>query len=53
MLSIRMKTKTKDFIQNLFHDIEDEEKAGDLLEEALPGMLFFGSMDSKAHWMKR
>lgn len=31
-----MKTKTKQFIQNLSHDIEDEEKAESYLDESLP-----------------
>lgn len=31
-----MKTRTKQFIQNLSHDIEDEEKAESYLEESLP-----------------
>lgn len=31
-----MKTKTKQFIQNLSHDIEDEEKAEAYLDESLP-----------------
>jgi len=30
-----MKTKTKQFIQNLSHDIEDEEKAESYLDESL------------------
>lgn len=31
-----MKTKTKQFIQNLSHDIEDEDKAESYLDESLP-----------------
>ncbi len=31
-----MKTKTKQFIQNLSHDVEDEEKAEAYLDESLP-----------------
>lgn len=31
-----MKTKTKQFIQNLSHNIEDEEKAESYLDESLP-----------------
>lgn len=31
-----MKTKVKDFIQHLYHDIEDEEKAEEYLDNALP-----------------
>lgn len=31
-----MKTRTKQFIQNLSHDIEDEEKAESYLDESLP-----------------
>lgn len=31
-----MKTRTKQFIQNLSHDVEDEEKAESYLDESLP-----------------
>ena len=31
-----MKTKLKEFIQHLYHEIEDEEKAEKYLDNALP-----------------
>ena len=46
-----MKTKTKQFIQNLSHDIEDEEKAESYLDESLPlvglAVMYFNSLKSR------
>lgn len=48
--SARMKTKLKQFIQHLFHEIEDEDKAEEYLDNALPyiGMIvmYFNSLES-------
>ena len=45
-----MKTKLKQFIQHLFHEIEDEDKAEEYLDNALPyiGMIvmYFNSLES-------
>lgn len=45
-----MKTKLKDFIQHLSHEIEDEEKAEDYLDNALPSIglivMYFNSLES-------
>jgi hypothetical protein len=46
----RMKTKLKQFTQHLFHEIEDEDKAEEYLDNALPyiGMIvmYFNSLES-------
>lgn len=45
-----MKTKLKEFIQHLSHDVEDEEKAEKYLENALPSIgliiMYFNSLES-------
>ena len=45
-----MKTKLKDFIQHLSHEIEDEEKAEEYLDNALPSIgiivMYFNSLES-------
>lgn len=45
-----MKTKLKEFIQHLSHDIEDEEKAEEYLYSALPSIglvvMYFNSLES-------
>lgn len=45
-----MKTKLKDFIQHLYHEIEDEEKAEEYLDNALPSIglivMYFNSLES-------
>jgi hypothetical protein len=44
-----MKTRTKQFIQNLSHDIEDEDRAEAFLEDSLPlvglVVMFFNSLE--------
>ena len=45
-----MKTKLKEFIQHLYHEIEDEEKAEKYLDNALPFIglivMYFNSLES-------
>ena len=45
-----MKTKLKEFIQHLSHDVEDEEKAEEYLDNALPSIglivMYFNSLES-------
>ena len=45
-----MKTKLKDFIQHLYHEIEDEKKAEEYLDNALPSIglivMYFNSLES-------
>jgi hypothetical protein len=45
-----MKTKLKNFIQHLYHEIEDEEKAEEYLDNALPSIglivMYFNSLES-------
>lgn len=45
-----MKTKIKEFIQHLYHEIEDEEKAEEYLSNALPSIgliiVYFNSLES-------
>ncbi len=45
-----MKTKLKNYIQHLYHEIEDEEKAEEYLDNALPSIglivLYFNSLES-------
>ena len=45
-----MKTKLKEFIQHLYHDVEDEEKAEKYLDNALPSIglivMYFNSLES-------
>lgn len=45
-----MKTKLKEFIQHLYHEIEDEDKAEGYLDNALPSIglivMYFNSLES-------
>ncbi|CAA0118061.1 Uncharacterised protein [BD1-7 clade bacterium] len=45
-----MKTKLKEFIQNLYHEIEDEDKAEEYIDNALPSIglivMYFNSLES-------
>ncbi|WEJ61825.1 hypothetical protein [Thiomicrorhabdus lithotrophica] len=45
-----MKTKLKDFIQHLYHEIDDEDKAEEYLDNALPSIglivMYFNSLES-------
>ena len=45
-----MKSKTKEFNQHLYHDIEDEDKAEEYLEETLPVIgeviMYFNGLES-------
>jgi hypothetical protein len=45
-----MKTKLKKFIQHLYHEVDDEEKAEEYLDNALPSIglivLYFNSLES-------
>ena len=45
-----MKTKLKEFIQNLYHEIDDEEKAEEYINNALPSIglvvMYFNSLES-------
>lgn len=33
-----MKTKLKEFAQHLYHEVEDEDKAEEYIDEALPSI---------------
>jgi uncharacterized protein YutE (UPF0331/DUF86 family) len=45
-----MKTKLKEFVQHLYHEIEDEEKAEEYIDDALPSIglivMYFNSLES-------
>lgn len=45
-----MKTKLKDFVQHLYHEVEDEDKAEEYIDDALPliGLIvmYFNSLES-------
>jgi uncharacterized protein YutE (UPF0331/DUF86 family) len=45
-----MKTKLKKFIQHLYHDVEDKEKAEEYIDNALPSIglivMYFNSLES-------
>ncbi|MES1929522.1 hypothetical protein SADO_09709 [Salinisphaera dokdonensis CL-ES53] len=45
-----MKTKLKNFIQHLYHEVEDEEKAEEYIDNALPSIglivMYFNSLES-------
>ncbi|WP_444931496.1 hypothetical protein ACJJIF_06890 [Microbulbifer sp. SSSA002] len=44
-----MKTKLKEFVQHLYHEVEDESKAEDYIDEALPSIglivMYFNSLE--------
>lgn len=45
-----MKTKLKEFTQHLYHEIEDEDKAEEFIDNALPSIglivMYFNSLES-------
>lgn len=45
-----MKTKLKEFAQHLYHEVEDEDKAEEYIDEALPSIglivMYFNSLES-------
>ena len=47
----KMNTKLKEFIQHLYHEVEDEDKAEEYLDRALPLIgiivMYFNSLESK------